>query len=455
MTKRVQFSLGLLAFLMASIIAILFSWHSAFAQSNSCHTIEYPDSAYKSFAPPYSLVTGEEETLIKVACDNDVTVLVDSDETTTYVYKYGYAWDGDSWNRIQYSGSRTSGNWVRGPAIKTLSNPDDTNTYRVAAYVCQRIGSSWKCGCKNSSCTNKTWQIQEYKYDAPTPPPSSSGGGGSSGGGSSSSGSSGGGSSSGGSNDDRGSAPPPRGGFSDIEVLGTSATLPSVAECQARVHKSTWEPRPQNTPENNNTTDLILDDGVDGVNPSAQQYYLNRIAAVNNANITGTTDELIQFFSCYWGVDDETTRARARMESTWDQDVNADVVCNGRGVSWGLLQIQNKTPRGCTPPVHDHAYPDVFVSTGNNLNYALAWVAACHRGDMSQWVPNEFMGDKERRMRECNGLWFSGSWRNGNSSYLNNLDQAIQDKDWLVSNYKDWPIANRCDGGTCDTLPRD
>jgi hypothetical protein len=113
--------------------------------------------------------------------------------------------------------------------------------------------------------------------------------------------------------------PPPPGGFSDIELLPPSATLPTVHTCAVRVHASAWEPRPQNEDENYNTADLVVP-AIDGVDDDAQAFYLTRIAAVNQADIVGTTDELIQFFSCYWGVDDESMRARALIESSWDQE---------------------------------------------------------------------------------------------------------------------------------------
>src|SRR5262249_10534812 len=43
-------------------------------------------------------------------------------------------------------------------------------------------------------------------------------------------------------------APPPAGG--DFQTLPVAATLPSEATCDARVHYSPWEPRPQNTGAN-------------------------------------------------------------------------------------------------------------------------------------------------------------------------------------------------------------
>ena len=152
-------------------------------------------------------------------------------------------------------------------------------------------------------------------------------------------------------------------------------------------------------------------------------------------------------------LDDNATRARAIIESTWDQDVNGDSQCNNQGVSWGLLQVKDRLPRGCAAGPHESAYPDVFISTANNLNYALAWVVACYRGDMSEWIPNDFMADSALRMRHCTGLWFSGTWRRGNSGYLANYDTALANKPWLGASFPSWNVSGVCRTIDCDTLP--
>src|SRR5262245_2242994 len=46
------------------------------------------------------------------------------------------------------------------------------------------------------------------------------------------------------------SAAPAPPDYADIALLPVGATLPSDAECAARVHRSTWEPRAGNTPRN-------------------------------------------------------------------------------------------------------------------------------------------------------------------------------------------------------------
>lgn len=249
------------------------------------------------------------------------------------------------------------------------------------------------------------------------------------------------------------SPPPPAGGYSDIALLSPTAELPSVATCLARVRRSSWEPRPQNNAANQRIVPLLIPRL--NVDSAAEDFYLSRIKAVNDARITGTTDELIQFLSCYWGLDDETTRARAVIESSWDQATNGDLHCNNQGVSWGLLQVKDEYPRGCRVGPHRGTYPDVFLSTANNLNYALALTAACYRGDMNHWIPNEFMNDPARRMRECIGLHYSGEWRQNTSRYLSDYDNAFASKPWLKADFPNWNVGNTCRPEGCYTLPSD
>ena len=52
-----------------------------------------------------------------------------------------------------------------GPTTATITDPDITTASASApAYlvgmVCSVQGGGWKCGCRDTSCTNFYWQIQ-------------------------------------------------------------------------------------------------------------------------------------------------------------------------------------------------------------------------------------------------------------------------------------------------------
>ena len=78
------------------------------------------------------------------------------------------------------------------------------------------------------------------------------------------------------------------------------------------VHRSTWEPRPENTAANNLTRPQPVNMPNDeNFNALYQTKYRPRI----DGNFTGTTDEIIQWAACKWGVSDDLVRAQAVHES--------------------------------------------------------------------------------------------------------------------------------------------
>jgi hypothetical protein len=117
-------------------------------------------------------------------------------------------------------------------------------------------------------------------------------------------------------------APPPASGYFSLQPVGTS--LPSDSECAAAVHSSTWEPRPENQQQNNTTPALgamaasfaIRPRDQGGTyNPLWDSWLLPRV----DGQFTGTTDEILQWAACKWGLPDNLIRADAVEESTWFQ----------------------------------------------------------------------------------------------------------------------------------------
>src|SRR5579862_8144249 len=106
-------------------------------------------------------------------------------------------------------------------------------------------------------------------------------------------------------------APPPAGGYFPVSAItpppagtdGTKTTaFPTDAECAAKVHGSTWEPRPENNTPNHTVPPQpnTLGD-FSQWNATWNADYKPRI----DGNFTGTTDEIIQWVACKWGWSDE------------------------------------------------------------------------------------------------------------------------------------------------------
>jgi hypothetical protein len=207
-------------------------------------------------------------------------------------------------------------------------------------------------------------------------------------------------------------------------TLAPRAALPSSAECAALVRRSPWEPRPENT-QANNTKGIQLTTRIDGANAEGNQRFLPRI----NGDFTGTTDEIIQWGACKWGLDEDIVRAVAAQESWWRQSTQGDF--NGTDYeSYGLLQVRRT--------YHEGTYPTSVYSVPFNVDYALAWRRACMEGYFN-WIPAEAKGNEWG----CVGLWFSGRWFDGDPNvshsganwYIGKVKGYLETKPWLSPDF--------------------
>jgi hypothetical protein len=105
-------------------------------------------------------------------------------------------------------------------------------------------------------------------------------------------------------------APAPSGRFVTLPV---GSALPSGAECAARVRPAA-EVRSVNTAANNNRGSRA------NANNRNDWNGFDRV----DGNFAGTTDELIQWAACKWGIDEDIARAQIAKESWWHQSANGD-----------------------------------------------------------------------------------------------------------------------------------
>jgi hypothetical protein len=136
------------------------------------------------------------------------------------------------------------------------------------------------------------------------------------------------------------SFPPPAAGYFGLRPVGDWSSLPSDAECAAQVHYSTWEPRPENSQQNNSTpapgamaasfSSRPRNEGG-SYNSLWDTWLLHRV----DGQFTGTTDQIFQWAACKWGLPDNLVRATAVEESTWFQYLHfPDDGSRGGGCYW-------------------------------------------------------------------------------------------------------------------------
>ena len=212
-----------------------------------------------------------------------------------------------------------------------------------------------------------------------------------------------------------------------FKTLTPGARLPSGAECASRVHRSSWEPRPNNRGANHTIVSqpVNLPD-----NPAFDETWQKEYKPRITGDFTGTTDEIIQWASCKWGISDDLTRARAVYESSWQQSKVGDYESRASGhcaagsaptvaicpTSFGILQSKWYFRPG--------VYPDTKISTAFNIDSVLAETRGCLDG-------LEWFGPKSRgNVWGCVGLWFSGDWGQNDAPYISNVRTILAEKPW-------------------------
>ena len=216
-----------------------------------------------------------------------------------------------------------------------------------------------------------------------------------------------------------------------FSTLPPGSILPTDSDCTSRVRYSSWEPRPDNYTANHTTG--ITGVQINGASNTFNSKYAGRI----NGSFTGTTDEILQWGACKWGLDENIQRARAVQESYWHQSRLGDLNLSSSAcaligqtapcwTSYGILQVKGT--------VHTGTYPASQNSTPFNVDYALAWQRACFEGDFT-WMngqPGNTQTYNAGDIWGCVGAWFSGSWYDsGAQAYISSVKQYLANKQWL------------------------
>ena len=228
-------------------------------------------------------------------------------------------------------------------------------------------------------------------------------------------------------------------------MLPPGAALPSEATCAARIHRSSWEPRPENTAANHRvpTAAQVAQLGpwgsAMGLDPQA-----DGLRQQMTGNFTGTTDEILQWVACKWGIDPNIVRAEAVVESWWHESQRGDYTTNqnscppgtwdGSGCyqSYGLLQIKWFYFQDAWPMARD--------DTAFNAEYVYAQLRACYEG----WTtylkdsaplpgyPAYHAGD----IWGCLGRWYSGSWyTQGAVDYIAKVKATLAQQTWRSAGF--------------------
>jgi hypothetical protein len=235
---------------------------------------------------------------------------------------------------------------------------------------------------------------------------------------------------------------PPSGRFG---LLPPGATLPTSAQCASRV-RPTSEVRQVNQRPNRFGRIPNQTRGVAGAWSDPDPSKASFTARVDG-NFAGTTDEILQWAACKWGVDEDYVRAQVVAESYWDQ-VNSlgdwgttAVNCEPRfplGTDGRTGQCPESFGLGQTRfPYMRSAFPHAYDSSAYNLDVTYAIWRSCFEGTET-WLNTVERGRVYAGgdMLGCMGRWFAGRWYTpGAVDYMNTVQRHLDDRTWETAEF--------------------
>ena len=231
-----------------------------------------------------------------------------------------------------------------------------------------------------------------------------------------------------------------------FSTLPPGSTLPSDAVCAALV-RAAPENKGMNTQYNATVGShrLAADFFAPGSgDPRGNTEIMSRVSG----NFTGTTDEILQWVACKWGVDEDLVRAQTAIESWWHQNAKGDWGTDpqrcppGHGLgadgqpgqcpeSWGLLQNRY--------PYEQSAWPGMADSSAFNADTAYGIWRACFEG--YEWWLNTVDRDQQYAAGDawgCVGRWFSGRWHTAAAEgYIDRVQGYLNSRIWETPNFQE------------------
>jgi autotransporter family porin len=188
---------------------------------------------------------------------------------------------------------------------------------------------------------------------------------------------------------------------------------------------------------------------VDRLFPSSDDPRANNsLGSRIDGDFTGTTNQILRWTACKWGIDEDLVAAQAAVESwwrqsnlgDWGQDPSQCPPDHGPGVdgmagkcpeSYGILQNRYALERA--------AWPGIERSTAMNADVAYAIWRACYEG-YELWL-----NDVERNGRYsagdawgCVGRWFAGRWHTpAAEAYIAKVKDYEQRRVWEQADFKE------------------
>jgi hypothetical protein len=177
------------------------------------------------------------------------------------------------------------------------------------------------------------------------------------------------------------------------------------------------------------------------------------------ASLSPSTDMIIRWASCKWGLDENSMRAEGVVESGWHQtdnfgDASSSECTAGGGVS--LIGLEGASPAGSecwrsfglfqimVVVPNYNAWDGAWKATAFNADYRAAFQRACMDGMIAGYMQGQGASqyaaytnptnaaNTDYMFWGCMGEWYSGYWYNsGAKNYISQVQQALSSKAWI------------------------
>ena len=237
-------------------------------------------------------------------------------------------------------------------------------------------------------------------------------------------------------------SPSRAGAHAVFRTLPPGASLPSGAQCARWVRAS---PSPEIRPANKAFNRTIGQRLEPALFPAGDSPRVKKLAPLISGDFTGTTQQILRWAACKWGINQNIVFAQAAAESSWQQghlgdwgtDRNRCPPGHGLGAdgrpgecpeSYGILQTKYA--------LWQEAWPGIGASTAMNADVAYAIWRSCYDG-YEIWLRNSAPRGQPYHAGElwgCVGRWFAGSWHTpAANQYIRRVQRLLRERAWQRS----------------------
>lgn len=222
-------------------------------------------------------------------------------------------------------------------------------------------------------------------------------------------------------------------------TLPAGTRLPSSAQCAAWVRLTAFPEKKAVNIEYNQITGHGLGRAFFPTDddPRANKLVGSRV----DGNFTGTSQQILRWAACKWGIDEDVVYAQAAKESWWRQTTLGDwgsdptQCAPGHGLgadgrpgecpqSFGILQNRYATARS--------SWPGIGTSTAMSADAAYATWRACFEG-YEHWLNDVDRGGPYGAGDAwgCVGRWYAGRWHTALADeYIAGVQDYIRQRIW-------------------------